>query len=542
MKKRGIIFILSMTLFLFFLNAAEIKITSKKIEKIKGKLFFSIGFDIPPGLDISDPEKMLKVSVKEKVFSLKGIKKEKISFGEVKSVDIKGEIEIVDSKGFEKKFATFVLDYELCDSITSACIVSDKKTVKIKYDFSKLKKKSFNVLSLILLFLSGIATSFTPCVFPLIPLVFGFIGAAGKNPKRALALSSVMVISMGVVYSGLGVFAALSGKVFGSITKSSGFLIAAGFIMIIMGISLMGYLPFKTPSFVSKGMKNYKGKGFISAITMGIFLGAIGAPCVGPVLVSVLTYVSTTQNAVLGGLMLFSYSMGIGLIFIIIGTLSQSLGKTVAQGRWMESLKNFFSLLIIGGGFYFVSMGLKSNILTYIFLLFAGLWIIRESFKTENKLGKVFLVGFAILVLALPSYKLYSVIHNHGKNVLSKGKRINWESDYKGALTKAEAEKKIVFIDFYADWCENCHKLESSLEKIYPDFKEKFVFLRINMESEDSVKEKLVRKYNIVGLPGVVIECPEGKKIDSFFGYRDEKSLKKIFEKILKEEIKKCGG
>ncbi len=543
MRKR-ILIVLFLSLLAATLLGEGLKIISKKIYKERENIRFLLEFEIPPGLDISDLHKSLKIKVKEKVFSLENIRKEKMDFGQAKNVEIKGGLQIKDKKALNRDSITFIVDYELCDSITKACIISEKKEIKVNFDFSKLKKKTFNVLSLVLLFLSGIATSFTPCVFPLIPLVFGFIGATGKNPKRALALSSTMVLSMGVVYTVLGVFAALSGKVFGSVTKSPGFLIGAGLVMFLMGLSLMGFLPFKTPSFVSKGMRRYKGKGFLSAVTMGLFLGAIGAPCVGPVLVSVLTYVSTTQNVLLGAIMLFSYSMGMGLFFVVIGTLSQSLGKNFSQGMWMESLKNFFSLLIIGGGFYFVSIGLKTNLLMYVFLLFAGLWIIKESFKIERGRVKAGLVLAAILTIAVPSYKLYNVIHRHGSKIFGeKGVLVGWENSYNGALEKAVREKKIVFIDFFADWCENCHKLEKSIEKVYPEVKDNVVFLRIKMESQGKERESLVRKYNIVGLPRVVIECPEGgKKIGSFFGYRDESSLKKIIKKAIEDSSKRCGG
>ena len=540
MRKKIIMGAIFSLFFTIILNAGDFNLLLKKVYKKEGKALFSLEFEISPGLDIKDLNKSIHIKTKDKVFSLTNIKKDKISLGQVKNVTIEGEIKITDSKGFNKKKITFVIDYELCEAFSSVCVVSDKEEVTVNFDFSQLQKKGFNVLSLVLLFLSGIATSFTPCVFPLIPLVFGFIGATGKNPKRALFLSSTMVLSMGIVYSALGVFAALSGKVFGSLTKSPGFLITAGAIMVLMGLSLMGYLPFKTPSFVSKEMKHYKGKGFLSAIAMGLFLGAIGAPCVGPVLISVLTYVSTTQNAVLGGLMLFSYSLGIGVIFVIIGTLSQTLGKTITQGRWMELLKNFFSILIIGGGVYFMGMGLKSNILLYIFLLFVGLWLIKESFNIEKVLLKTGFIILAILTIAVPSYKLYNIIHHHG-NILLK-KNVDWENDYNGAMKKAEKEKKIVFIDFYADWCENCHKLEESIEKIYPEAKDKIIFLRINMESNDKLKDKLVKKYNIIGLPGVVIECPKGNKIDSFFGFKDEKTLKEIINKAYTNSKRKCGG
>ncbi len=519
----------------------EFSLTDKKINYQKEKIVFSMEFEIAQGYDIKDLNKSLKIDIDNKGLKLVNIKKEKSSFGFIKTINITGEIKIAAKEGLNADTAHFKVSYELCGETSSVCLVS--KTVEIDIPLDKTKlinyKSKISPWYILVLFLSGIATSFTPCVFPLIPLVFGFIGATGKNPKKALALSTVMIISMGVVYSALGVFAALSGKVFGSFTKSPVFMIIIGIIMILMGISLMGVIPFKTPSFISKNMRNYKGKGFLSAIAMGLLLGAIGAPCVGPVLVSVLSYVSMTQNAVLGGVMLFSYSMGIGVVFVVAGTLSQSLGKGLSQGKWMDFLKYVFALLIIGGGVYFLDLGLKSHILIYIYLLFFGLWIIKESMKAEKIFAKTVLVIIAVGMLIFPGYKLYNIIHNHNNEAKSS---INWVKDYNNAIKKAKIENKPVFIDFYADWCENCHKLEKALNTIYPDIKDKMVFLQINMDKQSEIKEKLVKKYGIVGLPGIVIQCPEGNKIDGFFGFRDKVKLLKIINESVQKSKENCGG
>ncbi len=539
MRKKTILSVLLIFIGVISGLSQEFTLADKNIDYKKDKILFSLEFEIARGYDIKDLNKSLKVSIDNPGMQLENVKIEKASFGIIKTINIKGEIKITGKKGFESDTARFSISYSLCGETSSVCLVSKTDKIDIPLDKTKLMnyKTKFSPWYMLLLFLSGIVTSFTPCVFPLIPLVFGFMGAAGKNPKKALALSSVMVISMGVVYSALGVFAALSGKVFGSFTKSPIFMIIIGFIMILMGISLMGVIPFKTPSFVSKNMRNYKGKGFLSAIAMGLLLGAIGAPCVGPVLVSVLSYVSTTQNAVLGGLMLFSYSMGIGVVFVVAGTLSQSLGKGLSQGKWMEFLKYMFSLLIIGGGVYFMDMGLKTNILIYIYLLFFGLWLIKESMKTEKKLAKVILIVLAIGMLVFPGYKLYYTIHNHKTE-----SNINWVKDYDKAMAKAKEEKKPVFIDFYADWCENCHKLEGELSTIYPSLKDKVVFLQINMDEKSPIKDKLVKKYNIVGLPGVIIQCPDGDKLNGFFGFKEKDKLLKIITGSIEKGKENCGG
>jgi thiol:disulfide interchange protein DsbD len=539
MSKKTILIIFLILMSVISGLSREFTLTDKKIDYKEDKILFSMEFEIAQGYDIKDLNKSLKISIDNRGLKLENVKTEKSSFGIIKTINISGEIKVLGKKGLKSDTAHFSVSYRLCGETSSVCLISKTDKIDIPLDKTKLMnyKSKFSPWYMLLLFLSGIVTSFTPCVFPLIPLVFGFMGAAGKNPKKALALSSVMVVSMGVVYSALGVFAALSGKVFGSFTKSPIFMIIIGVIMIVMGISLMGVIPFKTPSFVSKNMRNYKGKGFLSAIAMGLLLGAIGAPCVGPVLVSVLSYVSTTQNAILGGLMLFSYSMGIGVVFVVAGTLSQSLGKGLSQGKWMEFLKYVFSLLIIGGGVYFMDMGLKTNILIYIYLLFFGLWLIKESMKIEKKLAKGILMVLAIGILIFPGYKLYYTIHNHKAE-----SNINWVKDYDKAIKKAKEEKKPVFIDFYADWCENCHKLEGELSVIYPSLKDKVVFLQINMDEQNPIKDKLVKKYNIVGLPGVIIQCPDGDKLNGFFGFKEKDKLLKIINGSIEKGKENCGG
>jgi len=523
------------------LYSQDIIISDKNIDIKEDIIEFSLSVDVARSYEIKDINNDIKVGISTPGFKIIDIDNQKIKYNEINSIFIKGKAKAIGEKALESNSLKLIIDYHLCGENSSICLVSSSLSVILPFDTSKLTVNSFSFspFSLLILFASGIATSFTPCVFPLIPIVFGFIGATGKNTKKAIYLSSIMVVSMGVIFSALGIFAALSGKVFGSITNSPVFLILAGVIIALMGFSLMGYLPLKTPKFISQRINNFKGKGFFSAVIMGLFIGAIGIPCVGPVLVSVLTYVSTTQNALQGGLMLFSYSLGIGIIFILAGTLSQSLGKTVKQGKWMEKLKDIFSIMIIGGGVYFISKGLNSNLIIYIYLLFTGFYFMKQAFKIKNNPLKIATLVIAIALLVFPSYKLYNIIYVKSFDISMS--KIEWENNYQKAAKKARKDEKLLFIDFYADWCENCHKMEREMEKIYPRLKNDFIMLKINMDKDNKYKKILVKKYNIIGLPGIVIECPDGPKLEKFHGYKSRPAILETINKSLGKKCRVCG-
>jgi thiol:disulfide interchange protein DsbD len=202
---------------------------------------------------------------------------------------------------------------------------------------------------------AGVATSFTPCVYPLIPITVGFIGAKGSPTRiRGFYLSLMYVIGLAAVYSCLGAFAALTGKFFGHIQSNPWVHFAVANVCIIFGLAMLDVFTIQFTWDPLHGPFRLKRRGGITSMAMGGASALIAAPCTAPVLGVLLTFVGTKQNIPLGMAMLFSYAFGMGFLLILIGTFTGVLASLPRSGEWMVRIKKVFGLLMIAAGEYFL--------------------------------------------------------------------------------------------------------------------------------------------------------------------------------------------
>ncbi|MBT9131272.1 MAG: Thiol:disulfide interchange protein DsbD [Syntrophomonadaceae bacterium] len=206
----------------------------------------------------------------------------------------------------------------------------------------------------IAVFVGGVLTSLTPCVYPVIPIMVGYIGSRGEKSKwRAFLLSLFYVIGMAITYAALGAFAALSGRLFGEIQSSPLVNLIVANIIILLGLSLLGVFPLPLPSFLKRsGAK--KGKGLIGAFSIGLASGCVAAPCTAAVMGALLAYVATRRNLIFGATLLWTFSMGMGMLLILIGTFTGILAALPKSGPWMERIQQGFGYFMLGLGQYFL--------------------------------------------------------------------------------------------------------------------------------------------------------------------------------------------
>src|SRR5437868_4558000 len=195
------------------------------------------------------------------------------------------------------------------------------------------------------LFLAGVLTSLTPCVYPLIPITVGVFGAREVGHRgRSVALSATYVAGIAVTYSILGVVAALSGRAFGSALSSPWAVGVVALMLLALAASMFGAFDLNLPSSLQQRLGIVSGAGFAHALGMGLVAGIVAAPCTGPVLAGVLTYVATRRSAVLGFWMLFSYALGMGMLFFVLGASSFKLPRS---GAWMETAKSVLGVALV---------------------------------------------------------------------------------------------------------------------------------------------------------------------------------------------------
>lgn len=215
-------------------------------------------------------------------------------------------------------------------------------------------------------FAGGVLTSLTPCIYPMIPITAAIVGgtsvadASLTPPKwRPLFLTLSYVLGLALVYSALGLFAGMTGTLFGSVSTNPWLYFTMSNVLLIAALAMLDVLPVRVPTRILERAANAGTAGRVSgAFTMGAMSGLVAAPCSAPVMAAVLTWVSSTKSAALGFLYLFVFSLGMCTLLVVVGVSSGSLARMPRAGLWMVWVKRFFALVMIGvAEYYLVKMG-----------------------------------------------------------------------------------------------------------------------------------------------------------------------------------------
>lgn len=212
-------------------------------------------------------------------------------------------------------------------------------------------------LAFIIVFISGVIVSFTPCVYPLLPVTVGLIGArAGGSKSKGFFLSLVYVSGIALVYSILGAIASITGRVFGSLTNKPIVYFGVGNIFLLLGLSMLGVFNIPLPKMLWR--PNLKTSGIAQAFLLGLVSGLIVGPCTAPVLGALLVFVGTKQNVLYGMSLLFVFAYGMGTLLILVGTFTSFLTTIPKSGEWMERIKKVCGwVLILAAEYFFIKMG-----------------------------------------------------------------------------------------------------------------------------------------------------------------------------------------
>ena len=401
--------------------------------------------------------------------------------------------------------------------------------------FQKTIESKGIFVSLILIFLAGVGLSFTPCVYPMIPITVAVIGGqtsgeqtTARKPLKAFFLSLIYVLGISIVYSALGVTAASTGALFGTALQSPwviGFVVA---VFVGLAMSMFGVYYLRVPSFISDRMGTGTRKGIIGVFVMGLVSGIVASPCIGPALASLLVYIASTGNKFLGFWMLFVFAWGIGVLLIVLGTFSGAIKAIPKSGAWMEIVERIFGILLLGAALYYLRLIISET----VFIIILGLFLIvvsvfscgfarlahkSTSFQRAKKVfgivafifGTYFLIGHLIFKgLILPPF--LTTTQNQS---VTTGENINWLFSEEEGIRQAKAENKTAMIDFWASWCAACMEFEKITYADPEVMKElkKFVNIKIDCTNTNDPKIKqLWEKYGIVGLPTIVFINKDG--------------------------------
>lgn len=216
-----------------------------------------------------------------------------------------------------------------------------------------------------ILFIAGVLTSLTPCIYPMIPITAAIVGggAVGGAPRprsRTVFLTLAYVLGLALTYAALGLFAGLTGTLFGSVSTNPWLYFAMANLLIIAALAMLDVIPVRVPTrLLTRASSAGEGGSVLGALVMGAVSGLVAAPCSAPVMAAVLTWVTATKSGVMGFIYLFVFSLGMCSLLVVVGLFSGTLARLPKAGAWMVWVKRLFALIMLGvAEYYLVQMGL----------------------------------------------------------------------------------------------------------------------------------------------------------------------------------------
>jgi thiol:disulfide interchange protein DsbD len=407
----------------------------------------------------------------------------------------------------------------------------------------------------------GVLLSFTPCVLPMVPILSGIIVGQGHKVTRshALALSGVYVVGMAITYAAAGVAAGLSGTLLANALQNPWVLGTFALLFVVLSLSMFGFYELQVPAALQSrlaGSSNRMRGGTLGGVfVMGVLSALMVGPCVAAPLAGALLYINQSRDALLGGSALFSMALGMGVPLMAVGASAGTL--LPKAGAWMQTVKNFFGVVLLGLAIWIVSPILPAVL---PMLMWAGLLIcsavylhaidpLPHNASGLRKLWKgvgviALLVGVALLVGALSG----------GRDLLQplSGLRAGATGAAPGALAPgfrsvasiAEVDRALgqaggrpVMLDFYADWCVSCKEMErfTFTDPAVQARMAKLVLLKADVTANTPDDRALLKRFGLFGPPGTIFFDAHGRVLEAprAIGFQPAERFRGVLDAVL---------
>ncbi|MFO7808854.1 protein-disulfide reductase DsbD [Guyparkeria sp.] len=386
----------------------------------------------------------------------------------------------------------------------------------------------------------GLLLAFTPCVFPMIPILSGIIAGQGEHitTRKAFVLSVVYVLAMAVTYTVAGVLAGLFGANLQAAFQNPWILSVFAAIFVALAFSMFGFFELQLPSSIQsrimQAQNRQQGGTLTGVAVMGFLSALIVGPCMAPPLAGALIYIGQTGDAVVGGMALFALSIGMGLPLILVGTLG---GKYMPKaGGWMDAVKAVFGVLLLGVAIWMLERFLPAvvtQLMWAVLLIASAVYMgatesLRDAasgwLRLWKSLGLVLLLWGALMLIGVaagakgtPFTPLSGLSLGGGGGEVAEleFRMVDNEQELDEALEQAKAAGQPVMFDFYADWCISCKEMERNTfsdPRVIEGLSD-FMLLKADVTANNADHKALLKRFDLYGPPGIIFWDASGERV-----------------------------
>lgn len=373
-------------------------------------------------------------------------------------------------------------------------------------------------LALPFIYLVGVVTSLTPCVYPMIVITVSVFGARqAKSKGEAALLSTSFVLGIVTLFTPVGVVVGLTSAAFGSWLASPWVVFPIATILVVLSTSMFGAFELNLPPSLQNYFASVGGIGYRGAFGLGLVSALVAAPCTGPALIGLLTYIANSGNWVFGGIAMAMYALGLGTLFFFVGTFSAALPKS---GVWMNHVKSVFGILLVVMALYFVREFLPGFREIHHDTLTLGVAIALSLFGVA--VGAVHL-DFHEPSTAIRARKAFGIALSTAGGfafaawLVAAPPGLHWREDAREAIAQARADHLPYIVDFGASWCGACGELERNTfsdPRVQAEGG-RFVAVHVDLSPgrDLTAGRELLASYEQRGLPLVVLHDSDGREV-----------------------------